>query len=1010
MLHSRSTNHSAGRTRFFRALAALLLLAAWALAWGGAAAQAWPGLNGAVADNTGKLDAGKVNSAAGSLRSLGVKPLAVLFQNRGSYSNSLDLGHAAAKQYGLESANDIVNPYLFAIVVVLDTRESSLIYGDNLKAAFEQPSRSGSGTVADQIRSQTLGPGLAAGNYSDAFSNTFGQAAQEIKLFRNPPTPTPVPTPVPPVQIDTQGIGNAILWGLGIVIVVVALAIALPVFFRTRRQRKEAETRRRVLGDQLAQARNVAADMITDLDFPADPQQQIQYRFLDLALASERPQQLAAITGRYEQVYQQVSNAETQFSSLNQATYNTEQELMQGIAGYQGVQKAISDARAFLDWLDQTGKQLSAQRAGAPGEADQAKKAIAAATDALARLAAAASDLYPVQPARALVGASARLSQAEAALEAKPPMELQAYDAATSSRSLAEAFAASLAQLEQAYAALAAQRGKLDGLRKKGYKLSQAEPAFAQVLAGLSQAAKALESGNTGAFSSALTQSSSDLQKAAALVDAQVALRDSNEQLLASQQASGQEIKTYIEQGAQAFDKVDEYAESSWEDIRGNGTEAQDSADRAYALWQEAQHLNSLAPDSPQDFEGARQRMDQATAELNRARELIAAILDRLQHLEESKRTAQAEIAAAAQDVAAGQGFVSKYDPDISPNPDDMLKQAATLVAQAREEAGKPKPDWIKVVALARQANDTADKALADARSQTAAMEARRLRLQTVTQQAAASASRSANYVQAHRPDLDNATVQAMTQAQGSIQQAQAMAAQTQNSGLEDVALGNALEQAVAALVAAQALADNTYNQASQQVQEIDTLRRSVYKAVQDATFTINMASSYIQQYQSVVDANTHSLLQSAVRKLPKLNDRADAVTLRKMMADAQEAQNLANRAYQQAQQEAGAYAPQQTNQDNLGTDIAVNIAGAVIGGLIGSALSGGGRHHHGGGLGGFGGWGGGRSSGGGFGGFGGGGSSSGGWGGGGSSSGGFGGGGSSGGSWGGGGSSSGGW
>src|SRR4051812_42158887 len=97
----RSTFRRAARAQKISVLLTLLLVAAWALAWGNvvAEAQVWPPLNGAVADGTGQLDAGTVNSAADGLRSLGVKPLAVLFQIRGSYANSLDLGHAAAQQY-----------------------------------------------------------------------------------------------------------------------------------------------------------------------------------------------------------------------------------------------------------------------------------------------------------------------------------------------------------------------------------------------------------------------------------------------------------------------------------------------------------------------------------------------------------------------------------------------------------------------------------------------------------------------------------------------------------------------------------------------------------------------------------------------------------------------------------------------------------------------------------------------------------------------------------------------
>ena len=93
-------------------------------------------------------------------------------------------------------------------------------------------------------------------------------------------------------------------------------------------------------------------------------------------------------------------------------------------------------------------------------------------------------------------------------------------------------------------------------------------------------------------------------------------------------------------------------------------------------------------------------------------------LLDRLKHLQESQRTAQDEIAHADRDIATGRAFVAQYDPDITPSPVQMLDQAASILDKAKQEAAKPKPDWIQVVNLARQANDLADRALADARTQ----------------------------------------------------------------------------------------------------------------------------------------------------------------------------------------------------------------------------------------------------------------------------------------------------
>ena len=128
--------------------------------------------------------------------------------------------------------------------------------------------------------------------------------------------------------------------------------------------------------------------------------------------------------------------------------------------------------------------------------------------------------------------------------------------------------------------------------------------------------------------------------QARAAVDASVALHASNETALAGLQRAGEQAKQYIEQGAQAFDKVDEYAEASWDDIRGNGTEAQKAADHAQELWTEATSLNALTPDGPQDFEKASQLIAQANASLEDVRRLLNAILERLKNLEESKRTA----------------------------------------------------------------------------------------------------------------------------------------------------------------------------------------------------------------------------------------------------------------------------------------------------------------------------------------------------------------------------------
>ena len=296
-------------------------------------------------------------------------------------------GHNAATNYGYMK-NGIVDPNLFAIVVTLSNRQLTIILGDGLNSVMADPP-TGKG-VGTEIRTQYVQPALAAGNYTQAFVDGFQQAAKEINLVRNPPTQTPVPTPAPSVitNVDTSGIGNALLWIVGVIILGIALLIIIPLVYRSYRRNQDAAARRRSLQEQLAQARTVAADMITNLDFPADPHDQIQYRFLALALERERPDQLAQITAQYNQTYNRVADALSRFNALNSSTPTADADITAAVTGYQYVQSEIKDAAAFLAHITDLGKQVEQQTASAPDEVDQAKKALAAATGSLQRLVA----------------------------------------------------------------------------------------------------------------------------------------------------------------------------------------------------------------------------------------------------------------------------------------------------------------------------------------------------------------------------------------------------------------------------------------------------------------------------------------------------------------------------------------------------------------------------------------------------------------------------------------------
>lgn len=986
-----------------RALAAFLLLSAWLLGWASASAQAFPPLNGIVSDDTGRLDTAAINQAAKQLQDLGVKPLIVLSQSGRGYADAPQLAQAAAQQYGLASGSNALDPNLLAIVVILDSRRSTLLYGDALVPPLNQTSDQG--TVADKVRTSYLNPNLAAGDYNKAFTSAIGYTAGQISNYRNPP---PTATPVPSVinNVDTSGIGSALVWIVGGIALLIALFIIVPLVWRQYRKGQEAAGRLRTLREQLLQARNVAADMITNLEFPGDPNEQIQYRFLALALANERPQQLANITGQYKALYARLSDALARYNALNERQPNTEQELTTGIAEYQQVQATVKEASDFLQKLDEMGKGVQTQVNSAPGEADSAKKAIAAATDELARLAAAAPDLKLAPAEQVLASASQSLAQAQQALQTKPPRPLQAYDAAQKARADTEAMRASIRSIEQLYTQLGQGRAKLANSRREGFRLAQADADFADALSRISVAAAKLPSGGK-ALSEALQQATQAVQRAAANIDAAIAQHAANGKALAALKVAGEQLKQYIQQGAVAFDAVDEYAPSTWADIQGNGTEAQKRADAAYALWQQATQLNDSGPQGEQDFAGAARLIEEANAAIQQGQALVAAIIDRLKNLQESQRTARDEITAADKSLAEGRAFVQQYDPDITPEPAAMLDAAQRQLQQAKQEIAQAKPDWIKAVQMARSANDAADKALADARSQEAAIEALRQRVQTTGQQAAAGISRAQNFVQVHKSDItDRAALSKMAEAQSSLQKAQTTLQQLQRGSVEDLARANLLTTAVNQLTQAQQAADAAYTLAYNQFQAMDTLRRQTAEIMQRAQAAIDQATTYVRDSGNALSEAPISDLREALALMPRWQDGANAATLMSFQEAAARAQAKAESAMQAASADVQEYNSRLQAQQS-----AANAARAAA--LLALfASSGSGRHGgHGGGWGG--GWGssGGHGGGGGGGIFGGGGgSSSGGWGGGGSSGGSFGGGGSSGGGWGGGGSSSGGW
>ena len=209
-------------------------------------------------------------------------------------------------------------------------------------------------------------------------------------------------------------------------------------------------------------------------------------------------------------------------------------------------------------------------------------------------------------------------------------------------------------------------------------------------------------------------------------------------------------VKQTIENSEAVFDRVfHEYAETTWESVRGNGTEAENRVN--WAL--EAQDAARVAAGmGQQEWHKALDLVKKGNTWLTEAESLVNAISELEANLIAARRDATKEIDAAQADVTKARDYIAEYDADIRESLETDLRAAADKNERAREELKKEKPDYFQVCRLAREANEEADKILIQARSEHEAAERLRAKAASTWRDAQAKVSIASRYVENHHP------------------------------------------------------------------------------------------------------------------------------------------------------------------------------------------------------------------------------------------------------------------
>lgn len=261
------------------------------------------------------------------------------------------------------------------------------------------------------------------------------------------------------------------------------------------------------------------------------------------------------------------------------------------------------------------------------------------------------------------------------------------------------------------------------------------------------------------------------------------AIQAANELPLKKQQAEAavpalasriEQVKEMVNNSRDIFERlIQGYAETSWESVRGNGTEAENRVNWALDVYDDARSANGV---EQQEWHKALELLEKGNNWLAEAESSMKSISELEVNLIAERQVAPNEINAAQTDVATAWEYINRYDEDIRESLEDDLRSAEVKNDLAREELRKEKPDYFKASKLAREANEAADKILIQARDEHETVERLRAKAVSSRREARAKVSMASEYFEDHAAVVRNEARNYLNKAVEALRQADATA------------------------------------------------------------------------------------------------------------------------------------------------------------------------------------------------------------------------------------------
>ncbi|MEY4744579.1 MAG: hypothetical protein RL272_524 [Candidatus Parcubacteria bacterium] len=307
-------------------------------------------------------------------------------------------------------------------------------------------------------------------------------------------------------------------------------------------------------------------------------------------------------------------------------------------------------------------------------------------------------------------------------------------------------------------------------IQEQGFKTDAEEAVLAEAMKSLEDATAAFGAKRFGAVKTACAKGSAKAKEASVQANALPKRKADIEAAVLSLKKRLPDVQAAIQSGRGVFEEVSSgYAEGCWSSIRGNGTEAVKRLEAATRGSVEAAVAGAM---DRQEWQKAEAVIVQANAWLDEAESFMRSISSLKAALERAKQDAQPEIDAAQADIDKAKAYERQYDADIRDTYKAEIARDQELLDQAKAELARQKPDYIRAVKLAKEANATADKILAECQGEHEAAERQRRLAVSEVRDADAAISRAKEYVEDHSSDVGSGAEEKLKAARATLKRA----------------------------------------------------------------------------------------------------------------------------------------------------------------------------------------------------------------------------------------------